>query len=411
MALPFLGRIVEWGLDVAGGALHTLKTPISLALAVYLFIGLLVVVQNAVLSSLTTALSPLCRIPGVSYLPIPVCHGIPSTPKHDTPTPTHPIDREFSDLLTLSTKFDDVLVQSAGGASLPFDMKRSEASIRDLRQVVRFSYLHSKNELGLEFDSFIETARIASFDLQRFNSHVGRAVDSLLASARWTSRILDDATHRNEPRGLIPTFIKSTVLAPFQPLSLSFTESILLDQYLSYTATISNEIHRLIAEAQALLIVLQSLEDRLDTIHGIAVRDSIATQASKNEVLATLWAALGGRRGDLRRYDTELELLKQVSKYRELAFAHVSGTILKLQEMGAELEELKERVGSAELVGERLPLSVHLEEVRLGIERLERARFEGRRIEGKQLKMALDGDGGIAEEPLRWKGQQRSIGR
>jgi hypothetical protein len=79
--------------------------------------------------------------------------------------------------------------------------------------------------------------------------------------------------------------------------------------------------------------------------------------------------------------------------------------------MGAELEELKERVGSAELVGERLPLSVHLEEVRLGIERLERARFEGRRIEGKQLKMALDGDGGIAEEPLRWKGQQRSIGR
>jgi hypothetical protein len=409
MTRAFLSRMLEWSYDVVTGAFRALKIPISLFLAFYLFIGLITIFRNAVTSSLSTAISPICRVPGISYLRIPICQT-PSPGQSGIPTPTHPIDAEFSDLLKLSTKFEDVLGQSASSVSLPLDMKRSEASIRDLRQVVRFSYLRSKNELGLEFDSFVDTARIASFDLQRFNSHVGRAVDSLLASARWTSRILDDAANNQESRGLIPTFVTSRILAPFQPYTLSLTESTLLDQYISYTGTVSTEIHRLIAEAQALLLVLQSLEDRLETIHGIAVRDSITTQASKNEILGSLWAALGGHRKDLRKYDTELALLNQVSKYRELAFHHVARTILKLQEMGSELEELKERVGSAELVGEKLPLSVHLEEVRLGIERLEKARFEGRRVEGEQLRKALGSDG-VAENPLGWKGSGKGIGR
>ena len=37
-----------------------------------------------------------------------------------------------------------------------------------------------RNELVLEFDGFIETARIASYDLQKFNSHVGRVRHILL---------------------------------------------------------------------------------------------------------------------------------------------------------------------------------------------------------------------------------------
>jgi hypothetical protein len=280
--------------------------------------------------------------------------------------------------MTVQSKFEEVLEESAGGVSLPLDMKRGETSIRDLRQVVRFSQLHSKNELVLEFDGFIETARIASYDLQKFNSHVGRGVDNILATARWTKRVLDGIAARDGSRGALQ--------------SLKFTEDALLDQYIQHTRIVEDEIHRLIAEAQALLLVLQNLEDRLDVIHGIATRDNTHAQLSKDEILSQLWTQLGGNRSKLGKYDSQLRLLQQVGEYRRTAWAHVSGTILKLQAMGAELEELRERVGSAELLRDRahVPLSVHIENIELGVERLEAGRNQAKRVENEYLRKTLD---------------------
>ena len=112
------------------------------------------------------------------------------------------------------------------------------------------------------------------------------------------------------------------------------------------------------------------------------MRDSITSQASKDEVLSHLWTLIGGNRNLVKKYNKQLLLLREVGQYRRLAFEHVSAVILKLQSMGAELEELKERVGSAELQRDygrtKVPLDVHLEAIRLGVERLEVAR-EGER--------------------------------
>ena len=85
------------------------------------------------------SLSPICRIPGASLLNLPFC------PVHRVDTsngPPPPV--EFDKLMTVQSKFEEVLEESAGGISLPSDMKRGEASIRDLRQLVRYSQLLSK---------------------------------------------------------------------------------------------------------------------------------------------------------------------------------------------------------------------------------------------------------------------------
>jgi hypothetical protein len=47
-------------------------------------------------------------------------------------------------LMSVQSKFEEVLVESAGSVSLPLDMKRGEASIRDLRQLVKYSHVNSK---------------------------------------------------------------------------------------------------------------------------------------------------------------------------------------------------------------------------------------------------------------------------
>lgn len=389
--LTILGHTAEWAFDVLGQTLRALKKPISWLLAAYLFAGILMLVQNLLTTSIYTALSPICRIPGMSLLRLPICHYASSD--HDAPTLSagNSAPVEFDALMKTQSHFEEILSESAAGVTLPLDMKRSETSIRDLRQIVRYSQLASRNELVLEFDGFIETARIASYDLQKFNSHVGRGVDIVLSTARWTQRVLDDMATKQSSRGMIPSFIQDKILAPFAPVR--FTESHLLDQYIQHTRIVSEEIERLIEEAQALLLVLQNLEDRLDIIHSVSMRDNIAAQAGKDEILTHLWTLLGGNRAKLGKYNNQLTLLRQVGQYRKVAWAHVSGTILKLQAMGAELEELRARVSSAEVLKDHkeIPLSVHVENIRLGVERLEEGRERARRLEQGHVRRVIDG--------------------
>lgn len=389
--LNIMSHVAEWIFDILGQTLKTLKKPISWLLAAYLFAGILMLVQNLLTTSIYTALSPICRIPGISLLHLPICHYASSNADAPTLSSGTSAPVEFDALMQTQSHFEEILSESAAGITLPLDMKRSETSIRDLRQIVRFSQLSSRNELVLEFDGFVETARIASFDLQKFNSHVGRGVDIVLSTARWTQRVLDDMAIKQSSRGIIPGFIQDRILAPFTPVQ--FTESRLLDQYIQHTRIVSEEIERLIDEAQALLLVLQNLEDRLDVIHAIAMRDNIDAQAGKDEILSHLWTLLGGNRAKLGKFNNQLTLLRQVGQYRKVAWAHVSATILKLQAMGAELEELRTRVGSAEVLRDHkeIPLSVHVENIRLGVERLEEGRERARKLEQGHVRRVIDG--------------------
>ncbi|OBT65565.1 hypothetical protein VE03_04996 [Pseudogymnoascus sp. 23342-1-I1] len=374
--------------DILGQSLRILKTPLSYALAVWLLLGLSIVMRNLVTNSIYSSLSPLCRIPGTSLLNLPFCPsgGYDST---SGPSPT----AEFDQLISVQGKFEEVLDESAAGVSLPMDMKRGEASIRDLRQLVRYSQLHSKNELVLEFDGFIETARMASYDLQKFNSHIGRAVDNVLATTRWTTRVLEGIQIRDASQGAINNFANSfanKILAPFQPVK--FTESVLLDQYIKHTQIVEEEILKLIDEAQALLMVLNSLDDRLEVIHGIVTRDGHHAIAQREELLSELWTMVGGNRGKLSKTKRQLNLLTQVGVYRKSAYGHVSSTILKLQQIGSGLEDLRERVGSPELLRDRvdIPLSVHIENIQRGVERLEEGRQSARKSENEHIAQTLE---------------------
>lgn len=388
--LSFATPICSYIFGVLGQALQILRTPISMIIAIWFAIGFAMFLKNLAITSIYSALSPICRIPGTSFFNLPMCQS-PVSIQYSGHQPP-PV--QFDQLVTVQNKFDEVLQESAGGASLPLDMKRGETSIRDLRQIVRYSHLRSKNELGLEFDGFIETARIASYDLQKFNSHVGRGVDNILATARWTKRVLDGIAERDASKGAVASFFNDKLMAPFQPIK--FTEDALLDQYIQHTRVVEDEINRLVLEAQALLMVLQNLEDRLDVIHGIVVRDDLHTQGSRDEVLSQLWTMVGGNSKQLGKLDSQLRLLRQVNTYRQDAIAHVSGTLIKLQSMGAELEELRERVGGVELLGGRksIPLSVHIENIELGVERLERSRKGAKELENEELRKGLEGGRG-----------------
>lgn len=387
------GDSLRFILDIIGQTLRTLKTPISWILAAYALAAFVTFTQNLVTSSLYSAVSPICRLPGAKYLDLPMCH-LPATGHvpQITADKSVPVP-EFDALMATQAHFEEILSDQSTNVGLPMDMKKSETSIRDLRQVVRFSNIPSKNELLHEFDGFVETARIASYDLQKFNSHVGRGVDAVLSTAKWTQRVLDDIDLKSKERGLLPAFVSDTLLAPFQPVQ--FTEARLLHQYIEHTHIVSSEIERLIDEAQVLLQTLQNLEDRLEVIHSISLRDGEQVSGDRDEILGHLWSKIGGNKSKRDRLERQLRLLRQVGQYRKSAFAHVANTIVKLQGMQSELEELRTRVGSAaaaeEAGAKHVPLSVHIENIKLGVERLEIGREKARELEQRQNRRVLDG--------------------
>lgn len=414
--LFYVGAFLGTVLDIVYNSMKLLRWPIIGLVTFYLFLGMVMLMGNFLTNSVHTALTPICRLPGASSI-LPFCAYSSGYPGPDgslretiDASKAAAADPEFSSLVTAQNHLTEIMEDTSASLSLPLSMKRSESSIRDLRQIVRYSSLHSRHELVLEFDGFIETARTASFDLQKFNSHVGRAVDVTLSTARWTERILDDMAHKNSEseNSLVPGFIRS-LLYPFTPIP--FTKSRLLDQYLLHTSLISDEIAKLIDEAQALLLQLQALEDRLEAIHSISLSSSVDAQVSKDEILSHLWTMLGGNRAQLSRHNHHLKLLRQVGEYRTQAFAHVSGTILKLQAMGAELEELKGRVDAAGLeqcVRKEVPLQVHIDSIRMGVERLELGRAKAREIEKGYVRRVIDvsetGELGVDEKRLGVEG-------
>ncbi|MCJ1311043.1 hypothetical protein MMC25_004713 [Agyrium rufum] len=380
--------VVSWVGDVLAKTLNLLKSPISYMICAYVLFVVMIFLRNALTSSIYATFAPVCQIPGVSYLRLDICQATVMSSEV-----TYQDHRKNLDQFTnVQSGFEEILERTAGGASLPLEMKRSEASIRDLLQVVRFSKLHSRHELIVEFTEFIDNARKASFDLQKFNSHIGRGVDAVLTMTRFTKRGLESIGHRDASRGALEVFINHYVLALLRPTVSKDIE--IIHQYLEHSRFVEDEISRLVDEAQLLLMDLQNLEGHLDVIHAIVVRHDEVVKVARDELLSHLWTMLGGNKQELGSYQSQLQMLHQVNEYRRSAFAHVSGTIIRLQAMGAELEELRERVASVRLLRDvaDLPLSVHIENIELGVERLEAVRRNSKKIESTHIQETLGRD-------------------
>jgi hypothetical protein len=385
-----LGPILRYCGDVVGLVLGNVKPLIAYALFAYLIGAALVFGSSFLTNSINNALSPVCRIPGVTRLFNPSFCPVSMTSEPHGPA-------EFDKLVQAQSQFNEVLEASSTGANLPLDMKKSEAGIRDLKHVVQYSTLPSKNELVYEFGGFIDTARQASQDLSKFNARIGRAVDHILSTNRWTLTVIDGIATTESNRGSITRFFSDhlNIFAPFQPVSLS--RDVLLDQYLRHTAAVEEQILSLISEAQALLSILENLDGRLDVIAGITTRDGLKAEENRDELFAYLWTKLGGNRSSMKKIDQQIQLLRDVGSYRRIAWAHVTNTIVKLQAIRDNLEDLRERVAMPETIGaDKVPLEIHIDAINLGIQRLEEQRDTSRKLEAETyqrvLKRAEEGD-------------------
>ncbi|OAQ68387.1 hypothetical protein VFPPC_04620 [Pochonia chlamydosporia 170] len=382
-------KILVWAGEIVLIALNFAKYPLGLLLAAYLVFGGAIIVQNMATRSIYSAISPICRLPGTSYLNLPFCPPPGATDFGSfNATPGQTV--EFDDLMGVQSKFEQVLERSADGVSLPFEMKRSEAAVRDLRSLVRHSDIQARHELVLEFDGYIETARSAASDLQKFNTHVGSAVDAVISINRWTSRYIDSLSPETESPPSMLAEWTSWIFYPFQPADQPFSERIILDKYIEHTGLVSERIAALILEAQAVLRLLTKAEDHLSIIYDITSRTSASVSSRREEILWNIWTLVGANSRRLQNLSQQLSLLKQVDSQRSTAVDQVSALILELEAIQANLGDLRDRVAEPRLVNDagtvHIPLSVHIETIDRGVERLQAARRRIRSAEDDRVR-------------------------
>ena len=153
--------------------------------------------------------------------------------------------------------------------------------------------------------------------------------------------------------------------------------------------TLSTNMQRLVLEAEVSISDLDKLEEHLKSIHEIVSREDISISAARGELLAQLWTVLGGNRKELDEMDEHRALLKGVGGYRDRALAHVVAALHMLETMAEDMEELRERVSTPRLVGEAIPIDVHMKSLRGGLERLKERRDGARTMEDEIVKRVL----------------------
>ncbi|RCI12454.1 hypothetical protein L249_0436 [Ophiocordyceps polyrhachis-furcata BCC 54312] len=402
-ALPrTLYRLCAWIGDVVVIAMAYAKYPLGALLAVYLVCGSFMLAQNMATRSLHSAVSPLCQLPGVSLLRLPFCPSAGINGSSSSSMPHGSV--EFDDLMGVQSQFEQVLERATDAVSLPFEMKRSETAVRDLRSLVSHSDIQGRHELVLEFDGYIALARRIALDLQRFNAHVGSSVDAVISINRWTSRYIDSlapsssaaasSSSASEGASALIRF-SSWLFSPFSLFPAStdhFSERAILDQYMEHTSLVSDRIANLIVEAQALLRLLTKAEDHLSLIYDIASRSSALAASRREELLWTIWTLVGANSARLSSLSRQLGLLRRVDAQRSSAVSQLSALILDLESIQARLSDLRDSVADPRLAaaaGVHIPLAVHIQTIDRGVERLEGARSRLRVAEEDRVRDAL----------------------
>ena len=177
---------------------------------------------------------------------------------------------------------------------------------------------------------------------------------------------------------------------PFSLSNTNPTEEAVIETFLMSMDNIASHMVRLRDEAEISMSHIMRLDEHLMVLHEITHRDNKELTAAQEDVLAELWTWVGGNRSRLRKMSLNLDLLKNVEKYRRKALAHVVATLQVLHTLDADMEELRTRVAAPDIVGDKIPIEVHMKSIKVGVERLKEGQMKASLKQGESIAKILE---------------------
>ena len=149
--------------------------------------------------------------------------------------------------------------------------------------------------------------------------------------------------------------------------------------------TISINLERLIVEAEASEKNLMDLDMNLSSLHEIVTQETSIISGKMDNVLRALLTDLGGNRRTLRN----LELLQDIGIYREDASDLVASALHALRAMQQDIEDIRDRAATPELIGRSVPVEVHINSLSMGLQRMKDGRLQAKTLEEKEVERIL----------------------
>ncbi|KAI0359705.1 hypothetical protein OH77DRAFT_1471382 [Trametes cingulata] len=368
-----IAETVRYFGGIATHSLSLLRWPFGILLATWLLGVLLTRLSH----QFRVVLGPLCILPSISSSALCRPPQVDFAPD-GTPVPQWADYPKLVEIQT--TNFEQLLDGSVGGSGLSLEIKKAEMASRDLITLVKVSELKSKDLLADSLFEFVEDAKKTGKGLQKLTSKVNGAVDKIMAINDYALRTIEGS--QSEPKSVLQ------VIWPFasQPAR---TQDVIIQAFRDSLDVHATEMRRLILELEVSEANLERLDMHLVTLHELCTRENMTLSAAREDLLAQLWTILGGNRGRLRGMDHNLDLLKDLGEYRKRAAAHVAAAKQTLQAMSEDMEDLRERVAAPDIVGDRIPIEVHMKSIQSGLERLKEDRIKAREREEQLLNRIL----------------------
>ncbi|KAI0042379.1 hypothetical protein FA95DRAFT_1598489 [Auriscalpium vulgare] len=161
------------------------------------------------------------------------------------------------------------------------------------------------------------------------------------------------------------------IMVPGDEQSMVKAQNVVTQTFTDAMNALSANMRRLVIDAEISLADLERLEQRLISLNAIISREDSSLSSAQSELLSDLWTRLGGNRQAVRGFEEHRALLRNIGSYRQRALAHVVAALQTLQSMSEDMEDLRERVAAPELVGDRIPVEVHMRSIRAGLDRIQ----------------------------------------
>ena len=170
------------------------------------------------------------------------------------------------------------------------------------------------------------------------------------------------------------------------------TEEALAEMFNMLMDDTSNHIARLREEAETSEGYLLRLQENLMVLREVTHRNTEELKAER-EALTEFWHWWGTNadiNSGVKKMDLNLDLLKNVENYKKKALAHVAVTLETLHTLDADMEVLRTRVAAPDIVGDKIPIEVHIMNIKAGVDRLKEGQMRANLGYGENVAKLLD---------------------
>ncbi len=196
------------------------------------------------------------------------------------------------------------------------------------------------------FTDFWKQTRVAGRNIEKFFSQTRRTHDLALGIMARTEHRLERIQELEEQERTQPFMSRVLSVLQSEPPS-PFV--LVRDEYLAHLDCLKDNVEKLIVENKMVLHSLEDLNNKLSAMDNYIAKDNQGLQDSRLRLKTGLLNKIRPNTPALQKIGSLLATVDEVNSVREYGVGVFDASLVRLQKMSAELDDLRERIFTEEV--------------------------------------------------------------